>query len=71
MAALIRMTERGLTREELADLAGMTPTCVLKVGLHSPPERARLAAALRRPLGYFDDASSVARRSGAGCAPGK
>lgn len=59
MAALIRMTERGLTREELADLAGMTPACVLEVGLHSPPGRARLAVALGWPPGYFDDSSTV------------
>jgi hypothetical protein len=59
MAALIRMTERCLTREELADLAGMTPACVLEVGLHSPSERARLAVALGWPPGYFDDSSTI------------
>jgi hypothetical protein len=39
MAVLIRMTERGLTREEPADLAGMTLGCVLEAGLPSSVER--------------------------------
>jgi hypothetical protein len=39
MAVLIRMTGRGFTREEPADLAGMTPGCVLEAGLPSSAER--------------------------------
>jgi hypothetical protein len=57
MAVLIRMTERGLTREELAELAGMTPIAVLEVVLHTPGELARVAVALGWPADYFDETS--------------
>jgi len=55
MAVLIRMTQRGLTREELADLTGLTPITVLEVCLHTPAELARLAMALGWPADYFDE----------------
>jgi hypothetical protein len=58
MAVLIRMRERGLTAEELADLTGMTPAAVLETGLHSPTERERLAVVLGWPPDYFGKASA-------------
>ena len=61
MAVLIRMNERGLKRDELADLTGMTPGLVLEVYLHTPAERARLAVALGWPPDHFDDASAGGR----------
>jgi hypothetical protein len=59
MAVLIRMTERGLTREELADLTGLTPLTVLEVYLHTPAELARLAVALGWPTDYFDYSAAL------------
>jgi hypothetical protein len=54
MAALIRMNELGLSRDELADATGMTPVTVLEVALHTPAELARLAVTLGWPADHYE-----------------
>jgi hypothetical protein len=53
MTALRQMRERGMTRRELADAAGMDDGSVLEVYLHTPQELERVCVALGWPAGHL------------------
>lgn len=63
MKALIRMSELGMSRDELADATGIPSATVLEVYLHTPSELARLAKALGWPPDHFDGLSHGRTRS--------
>jgi hypothetical protein len=59
MSVLIRMNDRGMTRQELADATGLTALTVLEAYLHTPEQLKRLAVALSWPPDHFADPTAL------------
>ncbi len=63
MSVLIRMNDRGMTRQELADATGMTTLTVLEAYLHTSEQLKRLAAVLSWPPDHFADPRALRSRA--------